>query len=117
MRKAGDEMNETKEKTPEGANSKNQLKYRRNIAKSQITKETREESYMQRPVARTQMILDCMGEQAMTSRQIAWKLGYGENMNAVRPRITELLEAGLLKVEGKALDKTTQRHVAVYKAV
>lgn len=31
-----------------------------------------------------------------TDRQVAYGMGFGENLNAVRPRITELIEAGAL---------------------
>lgn len=31
-----------------------------------------------------------------TDREVAYGMGYGENLNAVRPRITELLDAGRL---------------------
>ena len=110
-------MINTKEKTPEGANSNKQLNYRRNIAKSQITAQTRREAFKHRPAERKRMILECMGDRAMTSRQIAWALGFGSDMNAVRPRLTELLSEGKITVDGKALDQTTARHVAVYRAV
>lgn len=32
----------------------------------------------------------------MTDRQIAYGMGYGENLNACRPRISELIEDGFL---------------------
>jgi hypothetical protein len=32
-----------------------------------------------------------------TDRQVAYGMGFGENLNAVRPRITELIDAGLLR--------------------
>lgn len=32
-----------------------------------------------------------------TDRQIAYGMGFGENLNAVRPRITELIERGGLR--------------------
>jgi hypothetical protein len=31
-----------------------------------------------------------------TDREVAYGMGYGENLNAVRPRITELIELGKL---------------------
>lgn len=31
-----------------------------------------------------------------TDRQIAYGMGFGENLNAVRPRCSELIQAGLL---------------------
>lgn len=32
-----------------------------------------------------------------TDRQVAYGMGFGENLNAVRPRITELVDAGELR--------------------
>ena len=110
-------MNETKEKTPGGADSNHQNHYRHNRAKSQVTAETRREAYERRPADRKKMILECMGTGAMTSRQIALALGFGSDMNAVRPRITELLSEGKITVDGKALDQVTNRHVALYRAI
>ena len=53
----------------------------------EITKETRRESYIQRPVSRVNQILDFMGDKDMTARQIAYGLGY-KDLNAVKPRLT-----------------------------
>ena len=82
----------------------------------EITKETRFESYIQRPVTRAQDILRFMGHDAMTARQIAYGMGYTD-LNAVKPRLSEMKEAGTVKVIGKAYDNVTKRKVAVYRAV
>ena len=50
----------------------------------EITKETRLESYIQRPATRAQDILRFMGHDAMTARQIAYGMGYTD-LNAVSP--------------------------------
>lgn len=81
----------------------------------EITKETRLESYIQRPVTRAQDILRFMGHDAMTARQIAYGMGYMD-LNAVKPRITELKAAGRIEAVGKAYDDISKRRVAVYKA-
>lgn len=52
----------------------------------------------------------------MTAREIAYKLNY-KDLNAVKPRLTELVQAGLVEVVGKRFDEMTQRKVSVYRAV
>ena len=39
------------------------------------------------------------------------------DLNAVKPRLSEMKEAGTVKVIGKAYDNVTKRNVAVYMAV
>lgn len=82
----------------------------------EITKETRLESYIKRPVTRAEEILEFMGNAAMAARQIAYGMGYTD-LNAVKPRICELKAAGKIKAIGKAYDNVTKRNVAVYRAV
>lgn len=82
----------------------------------EITKETRQESYIQRPVTRQEDILRFLGKGAMTARQIAYGMGYTD-LNAVKPRITELKAVGKIKAIGKAYDNVTKRQVAVYRVV
>lgn len=81
-----------------------------------ITKETRLESYIQRPVRRYDMILECLGEEEKTARMIATELGFTD-MNAVKPRLTELKARGIVEVSGKAYDTLTKRNVALWKKV
>lgn len=82
-----------------------------------ITKETRLESYIKTPTSkRKQMILDTMGSQDMTARMIANKLGFND-LNAVKPRLTELKAEGYIVACGKAYDMLTQRNVAVFRRV
>ena len=52
----------------------------------------------------------------MTARQIAYKLGFSD-LNSVKPRLTELVQAGKVEVVEKAYDSNTQRHVAVYRRI
>lgn len=85
-----------------------------------ITNETRREAHeFVKPLKnkRQQDILLAMGDEALTAREIAQKMGFGEDMNKVRPRITELVEKGKIKVDGIRCCPVTQRRVAVYKAV
>ena len=81
----------------------------------EITEETRLESYLQRPATRAQDILRFMGHDAMTARQIAYGMGYTD-LNAVKPRLSELKAARRIEAVGKAYDNATKRKVAVYKA-
>ena len=81
-----------------------------------ITKETRLESYLQRPVKRCDEILAVMGDRPMTAREIAYALGFND-LNAVKPRLTELKNEGKVIVVGKARDNVTKRKVAVWRAI
>lgn len=81
----------------------------------EITKQTRRESYISRPVTRAADILEFIGGKEYTARQIAYGMGFTD-LNAVKPRLTELKAAGLVEVAGKAYDETTKRRVAVWKA-
>lgn len=81
----------------------------------EITKDTRQESYINRPVTRKEDILRFMGNKAMTARQIACGMGY-QDLNAVKPRLTELKAEGKIKAICKAKDNVTGRNVAVWRA-
>lgn len=80
------------------------------------TQETRRESYDQTDKqTRWQKVLDAVTE-PMTAREILHKvLPYSGDMNAVRPRITELVENGDLIECGKKFDETTKRNVTVFR--
>ena len=80
-----------------------------------ITKETRRESYDKLdPSTRQAVILDAFRRHGdMTARECAKALGYTD-LNAVKPRITELCHKGWLEAVGKKLDPTTLRNVAVF---
>ena len=81
----------------------------------ETTKETRFESYIARPI-RANEILELLGDDELTARQIMQKSKYSD-MNAIRPRLTELKESGKVEVVGKAYDTATRRNVALFKAV
>lgn len=81
----------------------------------EITKETRREAYIQRPI-RSDEILGILGDRKMSARQIMIESKYSD-MNAIRPRLTELKAQGKIEAAGKAYDKATGRTVAVFKAV
>lgn len=81
-----------------------------------ITRQTRAESYLKRPLTRKAVILETMGDNVMTARQIANALGFAD-LNAVKPRLTELLDEGKVEVVAKVIDCTTGRRVAAWAAV
>lgn len=84
---------------------------------SAIAKENREEAYILRPSSeRKRIILEAMGNNDMTPRMVAMKLGVSD-MNYVRPRMTEMERAGILKIVGKAYDEITERNVSLYRRV
>ena len=79
-----------------------------------ITEETRLESYIKTPTSERKLaILNALGEKQMTARMIAYSLGF-KDLNAVKPRLTELKKEGRVRVVGKAYDETTERNVAVF---
>ena len=83
----------------------------------EIQRECRRESFMKtRFSKRYRMILDALGDREMTAREIAYKLNFYD-LNAVKPRITELCNSGLLEACGKAYDYITDRAVSVYRRV
>lgn len=84
---------------------------------NRITEQTRFESYLLRPVGTRQKdILEVLGQREMTARQITYALGY-QDLNAVKPRLTELQKEGRVEVVRKTKDLATNRSVAVWKAV
>lgn len=82
-----------------------------------ITEETRREGHEAIDKAKRQaMILGCLHGRKMTARQIAYELGFSD-LNAVKPRLTELRKAGRVKAVGKQKDPLTGVSVAVYEVV
>jgi len=57
-----------------------------------------------------------MGDKEMTARMIATELGFSD-MNAVKPRLTELKNKGIIEASGKAYDALTKRSVALFRKV
>lgn len=90
----------------------NQEKYTKS---EEISKECRFESYIQHPI-RYDEILNALGDSLMTARMIGDKLGYSD-LNAVKPRLSELKKQGRVMVVDKVKDNVTGRNVSVFKAV
>lgn len=79
-----------------------------------ITEETRREGHASvDKTARYALILGVLRGRQMTAREIARVLGFTD-LNAVKPRLTELKRSGAVAVTGKRKDKVTGVHVAVY---
>lgn len=83
----------------------------------EIQKECRRESFFLTPKSeRKRLILETLGEREMTAREIVQKLNFSD-LNAVKPRITELCNAGMLEACGKSWDARTARRVSVYRRI
>lgn len=97
-------------KAPEGANKTFQ------VDNTTIPRECQLESWRKYDNAkRCRMILDAM-DKPMTAREIAYKLKFSD-LNAVKPRLTEMKDRGSVEVIGKAYDELTGVHVSVYRRV
>lgn len=66
---------------------------------------------------RRQNILEALGKDSLTAREIALKMGFGEDMNKVRPRLTELEKMGRIEAVEDRLCPVTGRKVAVFRVV
>lgn len=95
----------------------------RKQATSAITKETRKESFEKTDKQPLRMqVLETLGQRSLTAREIAIEmhkdglLPYPARA-VIQPRITELVELGMLETVYTKLDTETGRRVAVYKAV
>lgn len=92
---------------------------RNHLNSTVILEQCQMESYqMTKPdiPTRRKEILKALDIFDMTAREIAYKLNY-KDLNTVKPRITELVQDGLVEVVGKRFDEMTQRKVSVYRAV
>lgn len=65
--------------------------------------------------SRSMNILGVLTE-PMTAREIAGRLGFTD-LNAVKPRLTELKDAGLVEVTGTRKDPVTDRTVSIFRRV
>lgn len=84
------------------------------------TVETRREAHeFVKPLKNTRQtdILDAMGKDALTAREIALRMGFGEDLNKVRPRLTELLNKGRISITEIRCCPVSKRRVAVFKVV
>lgn len=85
---------------------------------NEITMETRRESHQktEKPKRYDEILTVLTDEKELTAREIAYALGYND-LNAVKPRLTELNRKGVIDAVGKKYDPHTQRNVAVYRRI
>ena len=69
-----------------------------------------------KPQPRHKEILKVLADNEMTAREIAYKLGYAD-LNAVKPRLTELCNFGRVEVVRKTKDLLTNRNVSVFRRI
>lgn len=82
-----------------------------------ITEETRNESFLKTDRAtRRSVILAALGDEELTARELLSRIGFND-MNFVRPRLTELMQSGKVEAAGKKWDKITERNVTVFRRV
>ena len=95
-------------KAPEGANKIFQAD------NNTISKECQLESWKKFDNAkRCRMILSQL-DKPRTAREIAYRLGFSD-LNAVKPRLTEMKARGTVEVTQKEKDSITNRNVSVYR--
>lgn len=73
-------------------------------------------NFLPKVMTRQKSILEALEEKPMTARELAHKLGFTD-LNAVKPRITELLRKDKIRVCGVQKDPVTQVTVRVYERV
>jgi hypothetical protein len=80
-----------------------------------VTSDTRLESFLKRPInPRSRQILYTLGNRQMTARQLAYEMGF-KDLNAVKPRLTEMKSQGLIIADAVAYDELTGRNVALWR--
>ena len=95
-------------KAPEGANKIFQ------VDNTTIPKECQLESWKKFDNAkRCRMILSQL-DKPRTAREIAYRLGFSD-LNAVKPRLSEMKARGTVEVTKKEKDSITNRKVSVYR--
>lgn len=95
-------------KAPEGANKIFQAD------NTTISKECQLESFKKLDNAkRCRMILSQL-DKPRTAREIAYRLGFSD-LNAVKPRLSEMKARGTVEVIRKDKDSITDRNVSVYR--
>lgn len=99
---------QTNKKAPEGANKIFQAD------NTTIPKECQLESFKKLDNAkRCRMILSQL-DKPRTAREIAYRLGFSD-LNAVKPRLSEMKARGTVEVTQKEKDSITNRNVSVYR--
>lgn len=92
-------------------------------ATSVITQETRKESHEKTDkLTLRKAVIETLGSKELTANEIAAEMHKAGRLPyparaIIQPRITELVQEGVLEAVGKKLDTETERTVAVYKVV
>lgn len=102
----------TKKEPPKQLNQiSNQVKSNRIARNCQL------EAYKLRPGGRQWLVFGILEQYgAMTAREVCRKLG-SNDMNYVRPRLTELLQMGKIEIIGKKRDEITDRSTSIYQVI
>lgn len=87
------------------------------VKSNRIARNCQMEAYKLRPGGRQWLIYGILEQYgAMTAREVCIKLG-SNDMNYVRPRLTELVQMGKIEIIGKKLDTVTDRSTSVYQVI
>lgn len=87
------------------------------VKSNRIARNCQMEAYKLRPGGRQWLIYGILEEYgSMTAREVCEKLG-SNDMNYVRPRLTELVQMGKVEIIGKKKDTATNRTTSVYQVV
>lgn len=87
------------------------------IKSNRIARNCQLEAYKLRPGGRQWLVFGILEQYgAMTAREVCIKLG-SNDMNYVRPRLTELVQMGKIEIIGKKRDSVTNRNTSVYQVI
>lgn len=88
------------------------------VKSNRTAKECQLEAYRRlRPGGRQWLIYGILEQYgAMTAREVCSKLG-SDDMNYVRPRLTELVQMGKIEIIGKKRDEITDRSTSIYQVI
>lgn len=87
------------------------------VKSNRIARNCQMEAYKLRPGGRQWLIYGILEQYgAMTAREVCIKLG-SNDMNYVRPRLTELVQMGKIEIIGKKKDVITNRNTSVYQVI
>lgn len=88
------------------------------VKSNRIARNCQLEAYRRlRPGGRQWLVLGILEQYgAMTAREVCSRLG-SDDMNYVRPRLTELVQMGKIEIIGKKKDTATNRTTSVYQII
>lgn len=87
------------------------------VKSNRIARNCQMEAYKLRPGGRQWLVFGILEQYgAMTAREVCRKLG-SNDMNYVRPRLTELVQMGKIEIIDKKRDSVTNRNTSVYQVI